>query len=57
MSTNKDIWVYMEMSDNEPKRVSLELLAKAQELASKIGSKAVPVWINGMNPVSALTAV
>ena len=33
----------MEMSENEPKLVSLELLAKARELAEESGSRAIPV--------------
>ena len=43
MKKFNDIWVFIEMSNNRPKRVSLELLAKAAELAAEAGSKAVPV--------------
>ncbi|MDD3221379.1 MAG: electron transfer flavoprotein subunit alpha/FixB family protein [Clostridia bacterium] len=43
MNNLKNIWVFIETSDNQPKRVSLELLAKAQKLASEIGIKAIPV--------------
>lgn len=43
MGKFNDIWVFMEMSENEPKLVSLELLAKARELAEESGSHAIPV--------------
>ena len=43
MGKFNDIWVFMEMSENEPKLVSLELLAKARELAAESGSRAIPV--------------
>lgn len=43
MGKFNDIWVFMEMSENEPKLVSLELLAKARELAEESGSRAIPV--------------
>ena len=43
MKKFNDIWVFIEMSNNRPKRVSLELLAKAAELAAEAGSKAVPI--------------
>ena len=44
MMTNlKDIWVFIEMSENQPKRVGLELLGKARKLADEIGVKAIPV--------------
>ena len=39
MGKFNDIWVFMEMSENEPKLVSLELLAKARELAEESGSR------------------
>ena len=35
MGKFNDIWVFIEMSENEPKLVSLELLAKARELADE----------------------
>lgn len=43
MEKFNDIWVFMEMSENVPKPVSLELLAKARELAEESGSRAIPV--------------
>ena len=43
MGKFNDIWVFMELSENEPKLVSLELLAKARELADESGSRAIPV--------------
>ncbi len=43
MGKFNDIWVFIEMSENEPKLVSLELLAKAKELASEAGSHAIPI--------------
>ena len=43
MGKFNDILVFMEMSENEPKLVSLELLAKARELAEESGSRAIPV--------------
>ena len=43
MGKFNDIWVFMEMSENEPKLVSLELLAKARELVEESGSRAIPV--------------
>lgn len=43
MGKFNDIRVFMEMSENEPKLVSLELLAKARELAEESGSRAIPV--------------
>lgn len=43
MGKFNDIWVFIEMSGNEPKSVSLELLSKAADLASEADSHAVPV--------------
>lgn len=43
MEKFNDIWVFIEMSENAPKRVSLELLAKASELAEEAGVQAIPV--------------
>jgi electron transfer flavoprotein alpha subunit len=43
MGKFKDIWVFIEMSENQPKQVSLELLAKAKKLAAESGGAAIPV--------------
>lgn len=43
MGNLKDIWVFIEMSAQQPKRASLEILAKAQDMTAKSGGKAVPV--------------
>lgn len=43
MGNLKDIWVFIEMSAQQPKRSSLEILAKAQQLAGEHQAKAIPV--------------
>jgi len=41
MTESKDIWVFIEQEEGKIVDVSLELLAKGQELADKLGSQ---VW-------------
>ena len=43
MGNLKDIWVFIEMSAQQPKRSSLEIFAKAQKIAAEAGAEAVPV--------------
>lgn len=43
MNSLNNIWVYIETDEKGPKHVSLELLAKAQELAKETKVKAIPV--------------
>ena len=43
MEKFNDIWVFIEMYENSPNRVSLELLSKASELAEEAGVRAIPV--------------
>ena len=43
MGKLNDIWVFMEISEYELNLGSLELLAKARELADESGSRAIPV--------------
>lgn len=45
MNKLNDIWVYMDNTNKQTKRVSIELLAKAQEIAKEAGMKAIPVTI------------
>ena len=44
MKNSNNIWVFIETLNNQPKHVSLELLAKAMELAKESGMTAVPVF-------------
>lgn len=43
MNKFNDIWVYIDETDKVSRRISIELLAKAQEIAKEAGMKAVPV--------------
>ena len=43
MGNLKDIWVFIEMSAQQPKRSSLEIFAKSQKIAAEAGAEAVPV--------------
>lgn len=43
MKKFEDIWVFIETVNEKPKRVSLELLSKAKELAVESGMSVVPV--------------
>ncbi|MBB6062668.1 electron transfer flavoprotein alpha subunit [Thermosipho japonicus] len=42
----KEIWVYIETFNKKVKKVSLELLTKANELSQKLGAKVVAVYID-----------
>lgn len=44
--SNQNIWVVFELIDGAPKRVSLEMMQKAKELAGKNGQKAVAIVID-----------
>ena len=41
MTENRDVWVFIEQADGQIADVSLELLAKAGELAQILGSQVV----------------
>jgi electron transfer flavoprotein alpha subunit len=41
MTETRNVWVFIEQTDGQPAEVSLELLAKAQELARPLGGQ---VW-------------
>ena len=43
---NQNIWVLFELSDGQPKRVCLEMMQKAKNLAGQTGEKAVAVIID-----------
>lgn len=43
MSTTKDIWVFVEHEQGEPKRVALELATKSKQLASELGGSTAAV--------------
>lgn len=43
MKKFNDIWVFIETTNNQTKRVGLELLAKVHELAQEANMKAIPV--------------
>ncbi|MBI4759485.1 MAG: electron transfer flavoprotein subunit alpha/FixB family protein [Chloroflexi bacterium] len=43
MGTANDIWVYAELSGKEPKKIALELMSKARELAEAMGGSAAAV--------------
>ena len=43
MNKFNDIWVFIDETDKVSRRISIELLAKAQEIAKEAGMKAVPV--------------
>ena len=42
MNKFNDIWVFIDETDKVSRRISIELLAKAQEIAKEAGMKAVP---------------
>nr|WP_291234697.1 electron transfer flavoprotein subunit alpha/FixB family protein [Frisingicoccus sp.] len=44
MNNYNNIWVFIETSNNQPKRASLEVFAKAEELAKECKMTAVPVF-------------
>lgn len=44
--SNQNIWVFFELSDGRPKRVCLEMMQKAKELAGGSAEKAVAVIID-----------
>ena len=44
--SNQNIWVFFELSDGRPKRVCLEMMQKAKELAEGSSEKAVAVIID-----------
>lgn len=49
MTTYKDIWVYVEVKNDAPLMVTLELLAKARELSKKSGDKVVAIVLSDNN--------
>ena len=44
--SNKNVWVFFELLDGAPKRVSLEMMQKAKELASNKDQQAVAIVID-----------
>ena len=45
MSENKNLWIYVECFEGQPKKVGLELLGPGKQLAAEIGEKLVAVVI------------
>ncbi|MGE4213316.1 MAG: electron transfer flavoprotein subunit alpha, partial [Anaerotignaceae bacterium] len=43
----KNIWVYIESADGSAKKIGLEILTPAKELAAKTGEKVVAIAIGG----------
>ncbi|KAF2955353.1 electron transfer flavoprotein subunit alpha/FixB family protein [Marinitoga sp. 38H-ov] len=43
---NRDVWVYIEIENNNIKKVSLELLNEGRKLANKLNSNLVAIYIN-----------
>ena len=59
MNENRDVWVFIEQDEGKVADVSLELLAKGQELAGELGSQVwalLPGWELGELPVELIKA-